>query len=112
MQIQMQVFAKRRGGSTTSLRTRVIRDLRDRGYDPLYLVRAKDVERKPGWAKVKANGINGAINIEWHPDSAFLSVRAICRGKGNVPHIILGHFVAYLLERHRPRIGMINMQLT
>jgi hypothetical protein len=107
MQIKMQAFA-RRGGS---LRQRITRDLETRGHERLYLERSKSVERSPGWAKIKATGVFGAINIEWDSNQQMLTARAIAK-KGHLPHELLGIFLAYLTQRHGRRISSINIQLT
>ena len=110
MQIQMLALAKRGRGQPVSLRTRVTQDLDRRGHDQLYVVKSKDVERKPGWAKIKAHGVNGVINLAWDSNCHMLTARAISRG-GNRPHGVLALFVQYLIERHGRRVSSINVQL-
>ena len=107
MQIQMQALAKRGRGRSISLRTRVTQDLDRRQHDRLYVVKSKDLERKPGWAKIKAEGTDGVINLSWDSNCHMLTARAISRG-GN----LLAIFVQYLIERHGRRISSINLQLT
>ena len=111
MQIQMQALAKRGRGRSISLRTRVTQDLDRRQHDRLYVVKSKDLERKPGWAKIKAEGADGVINLSWDSNCHMLTARAISRG-GNRPHDLLAIFVQYLIERHGRRIRSINLQLT
>ncbi len=111
MQIQMQVLVKQRRYRTISLRTRVTQDLDRRQHDRLYVVKSKDLERKPGWAKLKADGASGVINLAWDSNCHMLTARAITRG-GNRPHELLAIFVQYLIERHGRRINSIAVQLT
>jgi hypothetical protein len=111
MQIQLQAFAKRgRGGSPHSLRTLVAQDLSRGQHGPLYVEEFKDLERSPGWAKIKAKDVPGAINLEWDGGQRMLTARAIAK-MGNRPHKLMAIFVAYLLQRHGRRLNSINLQL-
>lgn len=111
MQIQLQAFARRgRGGTPQSLRRLVAQDL-DRGkHAPLYVDEFKDTERSPGWAKLKAKGVHGAINLEWDGSQRMLTARAIAK-MGHRPHRLMALFVAYLLARHGTRLHSVNIQL-
>ena len=113
MQIQLQAFAKKGKGSRSSgsLRTLVTHDLDDGKHKSLYVSGFKDVERSPGWAKIKAKDVPGVINLEWDGNQRMLTARAIAK-MGNRPHKLMAIFVAYLLERHGRRLGSINLQLT
>ncbi|UCG15747.1 MAG: hypothetical protein JSV19_10675 [Phycisphaerales bacterium] len=113
MQIQMQAFVRkgRGGGSPQSLRTLVAQDLNRGKHEPLYVEEFKDLERSPGWAKIKARAIPGAINLEWDGSQRMLTARAIAK-MGNRPHTLMAIFLAYLLDRHGRRLTSINLQLT
>lgn len=106
MQVQLEAFARRPG----SLRQRITHDLEGGRHARLYVQKSKSVERAPGWAKIKARGVSGALNVEWDPSVKMIKARAIAK-KGNMPHELLGIFVAYLIERHGRRISAINIQL-
>jgi hypothetical protein len=106
VQIQMQAFGKK----STSLRKLIIKDLNRRPHDSLFVEGAKSQSRSPGWAKIKAVGVRGALNLEWEASQRMLTARAIAK-KGNLPHELLGIFVAYLVERHGKRISSLNIQL-
>lgn len=106
MQIQLQAF----GRTSVSLRKRIADDLSSRGHDVLYVHAFKDPGRSSGWAKIKGQGLPGAINIEWDASANMLLARAIT-GKGNRPHALLGVFLEYLIERHGKKIVSINIQL-
>ena len=105
MQVQMEVFAK----SSHSLRRRITTHL-DRGREELlFLERSKTLDRSPGWAKVKARGIAGALNLEWDSSLRMLKVRAIAK-RGNRPHQLLAIFLDYLVDVHGRHISAINIQ--
>ena len=106
MQIQMQAFCKKRG----SLRQFITRDLHLVDHEKLYVTQFKAFDRPSGWAKLKARGVRGVINIKWDGSLKMLTARAIAE-KGNYPHELLGIFVAYLVENYRKQITGINIQL-
>jgi hypothetical protein len=106
MQVQMQAFTKR----SHSLRSAIVRDLRKHEDSALIVLEAQNPKRKPGWAKVRASGQKGAINIEWDADQRMLVARVIAE-KGNSPLPLLGEFIHYLLEVHGKRITALNVQL-
>jgi hypothetical protein len=101
----MQAFSKHSG----SLRKAITQNLENGGHELLYVKEGK-TDRSPGWAKIKARGVRGIINIEWDADQRMLTARAIAE-KGNYPHEVLGIFVGYLVQKHRKRVTAINMQL-
>lgn len=106
MQIQLQAF----GRTSVSLRKRIADDLSYGQHDILYVQAFKDPARPSGWAKIKGQGLPGAINLEWDASANMLLARAITR-KGNRPHALLGVFLEYLIERHGKKIASINIQL-
>lgn len=106
MQVQMQAFAKR----NVSLRRIITDDLTRRGHESLFVQEFKNPQRQRGWAKVRGEGIPGAINVEWDGDQRMLIARAIAK-KGNKPYKLLGIFAAYLIDRHGRKITSINIQL-
>src|SRR5262245_614322 len=101
----MQIVATIHGKSSypQSLREIIIKDLKDWDYQL-----AIEVEKRPGrsngWAKVKAEGLPGVINISWDGPAKLLVARAIAK-QGNAPNELLGRFLSYLLERRRKRIS-------
>ena len=107
MQIQMQAFSKRK----LSLRRRITVDLGKHSHPVLFVEEFKAADRPQGWAKIKGEGMPGVLNLEWDPDQRMLTARAIAK-KGNLPHALLGVFVAYLLEKHGRRLSAINIQLS
>ncbi|MCA9054886.1 MAG: hypothetical protein KDA75_13685 [Planctomycetaceae bacterium] len=106
MQVQLQAFSRK----TESLRQVIVNDLADKGHDVLYVQEFKNVERKPGWAKIRGTGMPGAINIKWDASSHMLTARVVTRG-GNKPYQLLGVFLEYVTERHGRKISSINIQL-
>ncbi len=112
MQIQLQAFARKtKTGPPPSLRTLTARDLNRGRHDLLYVDEFRDAERRPGWAKIKAKGVHGAVNLEWDGSQRMLTARAIAK-QGHRPHQLMAIFAAYLLERHGRRLDSINIQLT
>lgn len=107
MQLQFQAFA--RGGK--SLRKAITDDLARRPYPPLMVERKRSRNRRPGWSKLTAKLLPGAINFDWDAAGRMLMVRAVTR-RQNRPHALLGVFLQYLFERHGRRIASINIQLT
>lgn len=106
MQIQMQAFSRRRD----SLRKIIADDLAARPHDILYLQGFKSPERAPGWSKILGKDLPGALNIKWEASSRMLTARAIAK-RGNMPHELLGVFLAYLIERHGRKVTSVNIQL-
>lgn len=106
MQIQMQAFAKRGG----SLRKAVADDLEAHPHEKLYVAKGKNMERAPGWLKIKGIGLRGVLNVEWDAQHCMLKTRAIAK-QGNKPAELLGLFVAYLLERHRSKLNSVSVQV-
>jgi hypothetical protein len=102
----MQAFSKQSG----SLRKAITQNLEKGGHELLYVKEGKTTARSPGWAKIKARGVGGIINIEWDAGQRMLTARAIAE-KGNYPHEVLGIFVGYLVQKHRKRVAAINIQL-
>ena len=76
MQIILQVMA--RSSLRESLREQIISELEDGDYEP-EITRERKRGRDPGWAKVKAIGENGIMNIDWDAHSKTLTARAIGR---------------------------------
>lgn len=66
--------------------------------------------RQMGWAKIHSTRPDrrGALNVEWDSDTRILLCRVINKGRGS-PELILGDFVAYLLQRYRRRINVVNI---
>jgi hypothetical protein len=66
--------------------------------------------RPRGWAKIHSvlSDRRGALNIEWDPDTNILLCRVINKRAGR-PDKVLGDFVAYLFDRHRRRIRVLNI---
>jgi hypothetical protein len=110
MQIQMQAFGRRTKGQSRSLRQIIARDLERRPHPVLYVQAHKSPERVPGWTKLRGKGLPGAINMRWDAASRMLTARAIAK-RGNMPHELLGTFLAYLFERHGRRVASVNIQL-
>lgn len=106
MQIQLQAF----GRKAVSLRRLITEDLCAKEHEVLYVEAFKNPERATGWAKIKGQGLPGAINIRWEASSRMLTARAIAR-QGNSPHQLLGAFMAYIVDRFGSRISSINIQL-
>jgi hypothetical protein len=106
MQIQLQAHCRR----SVSLRKAITDDLTRREHEVLRVEAKKNIDRKPGWAKLSGHNVPGAINIEWDPKSHMLIARAITR-MGNRPHELLAVFLEYLIERHGKKIASINIQL-
>lgn len=81
------------------------RHLMDYGF---VLIRQKQPDRKPGWTKIRStrDGRQGALNLEWDPNTAILTCRVVNKGGGR-PNEIVGDFAAYLLEHHRKRIKLL-----
>jgi hypothetical protein len=97
MQIVLNVMA--RPSTRKSLRETVIADLQSADYG-LEVVFEKKIGRRRGWAKIRAAGLKGALNISWHAPSKMLIARAVSK-KGNTPGDLVSRFVRYLLERRR-----------
>jgi hypothetical protein len=106
MQIQMQAFSRRRD----SLRKIIADDLSAHRHAVLRLEEFKSPSRAPGWSKILGEGLPGAINIKWDASSRMLTARAIAK-RGNMPHELLGVFIAYLIERHGRKVTSVNIQL-
>lgn len=106
MQIVMHILAK--PSFRGSLRTAIIEDLEtwECGLD---LVFEKKKGRKTGWAKIKAKGCPGAINIHWDQHSKTLIGRAVSR-KGNCADKLVGLFVEYLLCKRGKSISALAMR--
>jgi hypothetical protein len=103
MQTVIQVTCYRGG----SLREAVANDKRLQKYN-LAVARQKTPGRSPGWAKLHSTDpdIHGAINLEWDPATKTLMARIVTKGK-STPDRIIGHFIAYLMRRHRTKIRSI-----
>ena len=63
--------------------------------------------RAPGWLKLHAEEMRGALNVEWDAQSSVLSARVVTRGSRK-PSPIVGAFVNYLLQRHDGRVQSIT----
>ena len=63
--------------------------------------------RHPGWLKLHAEEMRGALNVEWDAQSSVLSARVVTRGSRK-PSPIVGAFVNYLLQRHDGRVQSIT----
>ncbi len=72
------------------------------------IVLERKIGRSPGWTKLRsrAEGRRGSINIQWNAATKVLSCRVVNKGAGK-PHLIIGDFVEYLLQRCRRRIRLI-----
>lgn len=105
MQLVIQVISSRGG----SLRNRIAGDDKLADFD-LMIVKQKQPGRSPGWMKVRSTlgDRHGAINIEWLASSRMLHCRVITRKSGR-PGQIVGDFIAYLRERFRSRIELVNV---
>ena len=97
MQIVLNVMA--RPATRKSLRETIISDLQKSDYG-LEVILEKKIGRTRGWAKIKADGLTGALNISWHAPSKMLIARAVGK-KGNWPSELVSRFVCYLLDRRR-----------
>lgn len=106
MRVQLQAFSRK----SDSLRQTVVNDLYVNRHDILYVQEAKNLQRKPGWAKIRGKGLPGVINVHWIASSQMLIARVVVRA-GNKPYPILGVFLEYLAERHGRKISSINIQL-
>jgi hypothetical protein len=106
MQIVIHVMLNAK--SHGSLRELIIDDLEKIAWEddqgrPLNLdvLSEKKQGRPSGWAKIKAKGVTGALNISWDAHSKTLTARAVGRG-GNKPTDLVGRFLNYLLwQRHK-----------
>src|SRR4029078_8537012 len=63
--------------------------------------------RAPGWLKLHAEEMRGALNVEWDAQSSVLSARVVPRGSRKSSPIV-GAFVNYLLQRHDGRVQSIT----
>ena len=104
MQTLIQAFCK---GKLTSLRQTIANDkeLGDFGFS---IAEEKNNKRAGGWLKLKGDGVDGVLNIEWEASTKILSARIVNRKKGK-PDLIAGNFVSYLLGRHSKRIKAIHI---
>lgn len=110
MQVTMLVFTKKKSGSVVSLRKQIGNDLAKGCHEHLYVESHKDVDRSPGWMKVKADAYYGVLNIEWDSSCHMLVVRAV--SKGQQPYPLLGVFVEYILAKHGKRVQNMLIQMT
>ncbi len=88
-----------------SLRDIIAKDSKIDVYG-LDLTEFKNQNRAHGWAKIKSSGTPGALNLKWDASSQTLICRAVTK-LNNIPEVIVGSFVAYLLARHGKRIVSI-----
>jgi hypothetical protein len=107
MQIVVYVMPKSSKSlkSRKSLREIVIEDIQ-KGKVQFEVEYERKVGRENGWAKIKARGVNGAINLTWEPYSQTLIARGVSKG-GNTPGELLGRFLGYLLEHHQTDVSSI-----
>lgn len=105
MQTLVQVVCSR----GKSLRDAITNDAKLSDFD-LALHKKHQPGRQHGWAKIRSTlpDRRGALNLEWHADTAILLCRVVNRGAGR-PHRVLGDFVDYLFQRHRRRIETVNI---
>lgn len=105
MQTVVQVICTR----GRSLREAIAKDPKLKNYE-LRIVLEKKLGRRPGWTKVRScgSGRRGSLNINWNAATAILTCRVINRGTGK-PHLIVGDFVDYLLDRHAKRVKFLNI---
>jgi hypothetical protein len=106
MQIILHVVAEPRVRG--SLREWVISDLERSTDYQLRITREKKTGRNPGWAKVKAEGVNGTMNIDWDAHSKTLTARAIGR-EGKIPGVLVGRFIRYLVEKHLEEVKAVTI---
>ena len=105
MQIAFHIVA--RPSLRESLREIIIADL-DKGQSELEVEYEKKNSRPNGWAKIRAKGLHGVINITWDPTSKTLIARAIAK-QGNTPNALLSRFIAYLLDHRRRDVRTITI---
>jgi hypothetical protein len=74
------------------------------------IIREKKPRQKPGWLKLRsqADQRQGALNIQWIAASRMLVCRVVNK-RGGKPNLIVGDFVAYMLQRHNKRIKLITV---
>jgi hypothetical protein len=104
MQTPIQVFCK---GNQSSLRKKIANDGLLNQYN-LYVVEHKNFYRSSGWLKIKGDGTNGALNIEWDGKTKILWTRVVNKGQGK-PNRLAGDFVSYLLGRHSKIVKAIHI---
>lgn len=110
MQIQMQAFAKRGGSLRKAIADNLKKNAKRTERGTLYVAKGKNMERAPGWLKIKGVGLRGVLNVEWDAQHCMLKTRAIAK-QGNKPAELLGLFVAYLLERHQSKLNSVSVQV-
>jgi hypothetical protein len=76
----------------------------------LDLLKEKRRGRRPGWAKLKSaiQGVDGALNIQWHANTATLECRIVTKLDSD-PSPIVGDLIAYLMDRYSDRIQAIHI---
>jgi hypothetical protein len=102
MQILIQVLCTK----GRSIRQAIADDQRI-GRFGLQVTKEAQPGRAPGWLKLHAEEMRGALNVEWDAQSSVLSARVITRGSRK-PSPIVGAFVNYLLQRHDGRVQSIT----
>jgi hypothetical protein len=102
MQILIQVLCTK----GRSIRQAIADDPRIDRYG-LQVTKEAQPGRAPGWLKLHAEEMRGALNVEWDAQSSVLSARVVTRGSRR-PSRIVGAFVNYLLQRHGGRVQSIT----
>lgn len=104
MQTLVNVYCK---GDLTSLRRQIATDKKLNDYN-LWVIQGKNKSRADGWSKIRQEGEDGVINIEWDATRKSLLARVVNKGKTK-PDMITGAFISYLLGRYSNKIKFINI---
>ncbi len=104
MQTLIHVYCQ---GNLTSLRKQIANDKKLNDYN-LWVIENKKKDRSSGWSKLRSDGEDGVLNIEWDSNTKLLLARVVNKMKTKAD-MITGNFVSYLIGRHNKKIKLINI---
>ncbi len=104
MQTLVHVYCQ---GNLTSLRKQISEDTKLNDYN-LWVIENKNKSRASGWSKIRSDGDDGVLNLEWDAKTKLLLARAVNKMKTK-PDMIIGNFISYLIGRHHKKIKLINI---